>query len=57
MRDMQAQLEKLRAQVADCETIRDSATDPEKRDLFDRLAKHHQVLLAEIERAMAESKS
>ena len=46
MRDMQAQLEKLRAQVAECELIRDLAT----------VAKHHKMLVAEIERAIAESK-
>lgn len=57
MKDMQAHLEKLRTQVAECELIRDLATDPKKRELFDRLAEHHKVLVAEIERAIAESKS
>jgi len=37
--------------------IRDLATDPKKRDLFHRLAEHHKVLVAEIERAIAESES
>ena len=55
MRDMQAQLEKLRTQVAECEMIRDLATDPKKRELFNRLAEHHKVLVAEVERAIAES--
>ena len=56
MRDMQAQLEKLRTQVVECEMIRDLATDPKKRELFNRLTEHHKVLVAEIERAIAESK-
>jgi hypothetical protein len=54
MRDMKAHLEKLRIQVAECEMIRDLATDPKKRELFNRLAEHHRVLVAEIERAIAE---
>lgn len=57
MRDMKAHLEKLRIQVAECEMIRDLATDPKKRELFNRLAEHHRVLVAEIERAIAEDES
>jgi hypothetical protein len=53
MKDMQAHLEKLRIQVAECEMIRDLATDPKKRELFGRLAEHHRTLAAEIERAIA----
>ncbi len=49
---MQAQAEKLRVQVADCELIRDLATDPRKRELFGRLAEHFKVLVAEIEKTM-----
>ena len=33
MKDMQAQLEKLREDAADCALIRDLATDPKKREL------------------------
>ena len=57
MQDMQAHLEKLRTQVAECELIRDLATDAKKRDLFDRLVKHHKMLVAEIERVIAESRN
>ena len=53
MKDMQAHLEKLRVQVSECELIRDLATDKAKRELFDRIAQHHRVLAAEIERAIA----
>ena len=44
MQDMLAQLEKLRRDAAECELIRDLATDPKKRELFDRLAAHLSVL-------------
>lgn len=52
MKDMQAHLEKLRAQAAECELISDLATDPIKRDLFDRLARHHRELAKQIELAI-----
>ena len=52
MKDMKAHLEKLQAEVAECEMIRDLATDPKKRDLFDRLADHLKVLAGEVERAI-----
>ena len=47
-------MEKLRKEAAECELIRDSAADPEKRALFDRLAVHLTVLASEIERVMLE---
>ena len=55
MQDMQVQLEKLRADAAECALIRDLATDPKKRDLFTRLADHLMVLASEVERAIADS--
>ena len=54
MRDIKAHLEKLRMQVAECELIRDLATDPQKKELFARLAEHHKVLAAEIDRVIAD---
>ena len=54
MKDMQEHLEKLRVQIDECEIIRDLATDPRKRELFGRLAEHHKVLAAEIEKAMSD---
>jgi hypothetical protein len=54
MKDMQAQLEKLRKDAAECALIRDLATDPKKRELFTRLADHLSVLAAEVERSVAE---
>ena len=53
---MLAQLEKLRRDVAGCELIRNLATDPKKRELFDRLAAHLTVLASEVERAMLASR-
>ena len=55
MQDMLTQLEKLRRDAAECELIRDLATDPKKRELFDRLAAHLTVLASEVERTMLES--
>ncbi|MET4347074.1 hypothetical protein ABIC08_007709 [Bradyrhizobium sp. RT9b] len=52
MKDMQAQLEKLRTDAAECALIRDLATDPKKRDLFTKLAEHLTVLADEVERAI-----
>lgn len=54
MQDMQAQLEKLRVQIVECEMIRDLATQPKKRELFAKLAEHYAVLAAEVERAMVD---
>jgi hypothetical protein len=52
MKDMQAHLEKLRADAAECTLISDLATDAKKRELFARLADHLKVLAAEVERAI-----
>ena len=53
MQDMRAHLEKLRADAAECALIRDLATDPQKRELFTRLAEHLSVLAGEVEAAIA----
>jgi hypothetical protein len=53
MKDMQTHLEKLRMQIAECEMIRDLATDPVKRTTFDKLAAHFKVLAGELENAIA----
>jgi len=52
VKDMQAQLEKLRTDAAECALIRDLATEPKKRDLFTKLAEHL-TLADEVERAIA----
>jgi hypothetical protein len=53
MKDIQAHLETLRSQIAECELIRDSATDPKKQELFARLARHFKTLAGELEMEMA----
>ena len=53
MQDMKTHLEKLRVQVAECEMIRDLATEPRKRELFGRLAEHFKTLVTELEQAIA----
>lgn len=52
---MLTHLEKLLRDAAECELIRDLATDLKKRELFDRLAAHLSVLASEVERTMLES--
>lgn len=52
MEDMQASLERLRADAADAAIIRDLATDPEKRALYTRLADHLGRLADEVELAI-----
>jgi hypothetical protein len=53
MKDMEKQLLKLRAEAEACSNISKLATDPQKRDLFDRLAQHFNVLASEVARAIA----
>ena len=53
MKDMEAHLEKLRADAVECALIRDLATDPQKRALFTRLAEHLATLASEVEAAIA----
>jgi hypothetical protein len=52
MKDYQASLEKLRKDAAEAALIRDLATDPNKRDMFDRLHKHLSRLANEVEQAI-----
>jgi hypothetical protein len=57
MHDILKHLGSLRLNAAECQRISDGATDQAKRDLFARLAQHHRVLAAEVERAIAEQKA
>ena len=56
MKDMQAHLDKLRRDAAECAIIRDLASDQKKRELFTKLADHLSVLAAEVERAIAKDR-
>jgi hypothetical protein len=57
MKDYQASLEKLRTDAAEAALIRDLATDPAKREMFDRLAVHLSNLADQVEMVMLDSKS
>ena len=52
MKDYQASIEKLRRDATEAALIRDLATDPAKRDMFDRLHEHLNRLANEVEQAM-----
>ena len=54
---MAAQVEKLRVEAADCALISRLATDPNKRELFARLAKHLETLASEVQHAFSEGTS
>ena len=55
--DMQIRYEKLLADAAECATLRDRATDAEKRELFARLSDHLSVLASLMERAVGLQKA
>jgi hypothetical protein len=55
MRDFKASIERLRKDAAEAALIRDLATDPIKRDMFDRLSRHLNRLADEVELAMKSS--
>jgi hypothetical protein len=57
MMDMQARYEKLLADAAECATLRDLATDPEKQALFARLSDHLGVLASLMQRAVGLQKA
>jgi hypothetical protein len=57
MRDMQAQLVKLREQSAEFTRIASRATDAAKQELFTRLAEHFLVLASEVDNAIAKIES
>jgi len=52
MKDMQAHLETLRANIAECERLQKAAKNGIKRATFERLVAHYRVLAAELERAI-----
>ena len=54
MHDMQASADKLRTEADYAEQIARSATDPQKRELYERLAVHFRKLASDIERVMAD---
>jgi hypothetical protein len=57
MRDMQAHLEKLCTETAECEMIAQLATDKAKQELFTKLAEQYKVLASEVERAIKKNEA
>jgi hypothetical protein len=57
MKDMEQHFLRLRADAEECSNISRLATDPQKRDLFAKLAQHMNVLASEVARAIAEKKT
>jgi hypothetical protein len=55
MKDYHAHLEKLRTEAAECRLICDLATDPSKRETFNRIARHLTALADEVELALIEA--
>jgi hypothetical protein len=56
MKDYRASIEKLRRDAAEAALIRDLATNPTKREMFDRLHQHLTLLADEVERAVKSDK-
>jgi hypothetical protein len=57
MQDYLKHLEKLRSDAAECRLTSDLATDPAKRELFDRLALHLTTLADLVEQEMLKKRS
>jgi hypothetical protein len=53
MQDLRKELATLLSEAANCQRISDQATNAEKKVMFARIAEHHRVLAAEVERAIA----
>jgi hypothetical protein len=53
MQDLRAQLETLLKEAANCQLISELATNVAKKEVFAKLAEHHRILAAEVERAIA----
>jgi hypothetical protein len=52
VKDYRASIEKLRKDAAEAALIRDMATDPVKREMFNRLHEHLNRLADEVEQVM-----
>lgn len=53
MKDMQAHLELLRGQIAECERMQQAAKSELKRDAFARLLARYRAIAVELEEAIA----
>ena len=57
MKDYLASIEKLRKDAAECALIRDLAADKTKRETYDALSRHFQLLADEIKRVLNTAKA
>jgi len=57
VKDYQASIEKLRKDASEAALIRDLATDPTKREIYNRLHEHLNRLADEVEQAMKSGKA
>lgn len=57
MRDYQASVEKIRRDAEEAASIRDHSVDKVKRDVFDRLHEHLNMLADDVERVIAKTAS
>ena len=48
MKDLNAKLESLLTEAAECELIANLATDPVKRAAFERMARQHRAMIDEL---------
>jgi hypothetical protein len=53
MQDFNAKREHYLAEAAECELIRDLATDPKKRETFDKLAADLRKMVADLDAVIA----
>jgi hypothetical protein len=53
MKEMQAQLDLLRAQIAECERLQIFAKNQAKRDVYARLLVRYRAIATELEHAIA----
>ncbi|WP_160118877.1 MULTISPECIES: hypothetical protein [Bradyrhizobium] len=53
MKEMQAQLDLLRAQIAECERLQIVAKNQAKRDVYARLIVRYRAIATELEHAIA----
>ena len=53
MQDFNAKREHYLAEAAECELIRDLATDPKKREIFDKLAADLRKMVVDLDAVIA----
>ena len=52
MKDLQARIEKLLTEAAECDLIAGLATDVKKRELFERLARDYREMAKDVKKIL-----